>query len=221
MLTRNDKPKTLSSQTNDRSMKLIQHLLVLSSGLLLLFVSHPLHADDLIWTGAASGDWQNPGNWSNAAGATVTVENIPQMGDRATFDGTPTNPPDPATIPDGVNLWITTHPQASAPTVFYLGGGVDGQSISSNLVTGSDGIYGITIYGDQIYWAGNNSGENAIRSANLDGTNLVDLVTGLADVFEITIYGDQIYWAGNNSGENAIRSANLDGTNLVDLVTGL
>ena len=227
MLTRNDKPKTLSSQTNDRSMKLIQHLLVLSSGLLLLFVSHPLHADDLIWTGAASGDWQNPGNWSNAAGATVTVENIPQMGDRATFDGTPTNPPDPATIPDGVNLWITTHPQASAPTVFYLGGGVDGQSISSNLVTGSDGIYGITIYGDQIYWAGNNSGENAIRSANLDGTNLVDLVTGLADVYGITIHNNQLYWVdrfwNDDDGvtESKIRSANLDGTNLVDLVTGL
>ena len=176
MLTRNDKPKTSSSQTNDRSMKLIQHLLVLSSGLLLLFVSLPLHADDLIWTGAASGDWQNPGNWSNADGATVATENIPQMGDRATFDGTPTNPPDPATIPDGVNLWITTHPQASVPTVFYLGGGVDGQSISSNLVTDSNGIHRITIHNNQLYWT---SGGSKIQRANLDGTNPVDLVTGL------------------------------------------
>jgi ABC-type molybdate transport system ATPase subunit len=55
------------------------------------------------------------------------------------------------------------------------------------LVTGSDDIHDITIYGDQIYWAGNNSGVNAIRSANLDGTNLVDLVTGLTEVNEARI----------------------------------
>ncbi len=71
-----------------------------------------------------------------------------------------------------------------------------------------------------IYWTEVLFG-NAIRRANLDGTNQQTLLTGLNAPAGIAldVAGGKMYWADFSSG--ALRRANLDGTDQQTLVSGL
>ena len=51
---------------------------------LFTFCSQLLLAEDLFWTGANNGEWNELGNWINADG--VAGQEVPQAGDTATFD---------------------------------------------------------------------------------------------------------------------------------------
>ena len=83
---------------------------------LFTFCSQLLLAEDLFWTGANNGEWNELGNWINADGA--AGQEVPQAGDTATFD-LPTAQ-SPTTVPEGVDIRISSKPDAAEATIVEL-----------------------------------------------------------------------------------------------------
>merc|ERR1711881_89871 len=83
---------------------------------LFTFCSQLLLAEDLFWTGANNGGGNELGNWINADG--VAGQEVPQAGDTATFD-LPTAQ-SPTTVPEGVDIRISSKPDAAEATIVEL-----------------------------------------------------------------------------------------------------
>jgi DNA-binding beta-propeller fold protein YncE len=114
----------------------------------------------------------------------------------------------------------------------YYGGPVSRMDLDGSNVTGlynTPGIgNGVAVdhRGGKIYWTeyGNSGGQDAIRRANLDGTNvetLLDSSDGLDTPQHIAVDPDagKIYWA-DLRGATKVGRANLDGSNVEALYTG-
>ena len=93
-------------------------------------------------------------------------------------------------------------------------------SASNNSV---DGPRGIAVDGNnnKIYWVEN--GSNKLRSANLDGTDVMDILTGLNAPVDVALDlpANKIYWSENEVRSKRIRRCNFDGSNIEDVISGI
>ncbi len=92
---------------------------------------------------------------------------------------------------------------------------------ASNLFTGENGPYGVTLdpAAGKIYWA--DFGAGTIRVANLDGTGSPStLFSGESGAMGVAVdqAAGKIYWSDDSTGQ--IRVGNLNGTGASDLYTG-
>lgn len=80
----------------------------------------------------------------------------------------------------------------------------------------------LDIAGGLIYWAQNGTGNESIRRASLDGSNIEDLVTPADIAFDnplgvaLDLNAGKLYWADRQL--QGIRRANLDGSNVEDFM---
>jgi len=73
-------------------------------------------------------------------------------------------------------------------------------------------------YQEKLYWTSRDGGYDSVKSANLDGTEIVDLITeqqnplvNVVQHLDIDIVDNKLYWA-DQAGSGKIQRMNLDGT---------
>jgi hypothetical protein len=93
---------------------------------------------------------------------------------------------------------------------------LDGTGLTT-LISGQGTARGVALDGlGHFYW----TGDNQIRRADLDGSDVQAVVSGLSfpDLLALDVAGGKVYWT-DLTGK--VQRANLDGTGVEDLVSGL
>jgi len=113
-------------------------------------------------------------------------------GDPVTLAATQTMP-EFMTIDAASAYWASDDAVGKVP----LGGGT-----TATLVSGRQGITGITVAGDYLYWAEAGLGEGAILKIPVDGGVAVTLASGQIDRLGISVFGSNVYFGGSSNIED-------------------
>ena len=92
---------------------------------------------------------------------------------------------------------------------------INGTGANNNFITGVDGVHGVAIDSNFIYWARLSSGTSSIGRANLDGSGVNNqfISAGVTAPTSVAVTPSAIYWTNEvGMGGTSIGRANLDGS---------
>ena len=121
---------------------------------------------------------------------------------------------------------VTTDGQGVSRPMYWTGGNnkiyrskLDGTHVQVVFDGGNPGEIALDILGNKMYWVDTHM--KAIRRADLDGSDVVNLVTNLRGPvgLALDVSGGKMYWTDTRT--NKIQRSDLNGSGIEDLVTGL